>query len=83
MKLTMIMRDHGVFVAAYIEYISYEKGVPPRVFDVEALRTRYAVLLRHHKTQKIEDNVVSDDESPDRSMRSQFDCNNTDMIVIP
>ncbi|KAF3648997.1 hypothetical protein FXO37_19183, partial [Capsicum annuum] len=77
-----ILRDRGVLVAAYTKYISHEKGVPPGVFDIEALRTRYAILLWHHGTQKIEDNAVSDDESPKRSMRPQFDCDNTDMIVI-
>ncbi|PHT45002.1 hypothetical protein CQW23_14160 [Capsicum baccatum] len=75
--------DCGVYVAAYAEYISHEKGVLPGFFDVEALHTRYVALLWSHGTQKIEKNTVRDDKSSDRPMRTQFDCDNTKLIVIP
>ncbi|KAF3635870.1 hypothetical protein FXO38_04699 [Capsicum annuum] len=64
-----VYKDCGVYVTAYAEYISHGKGVPPRSFDVEALRTRSTALLWNQGTQKIEENAMSNDESPDRPMR--------------
>ncbi|PHT56518.1 hypothetical protein CQW23_05004 [Capsicum baccatum] len=72
----------GVFIVAYVEYLSHGKSIPSRYFDAEAFRTRYAALLCKHETQKNEIGAVSDDESPDKSVRPQFECESSDMIII-
>ncbi|KAF3622979.1 hypothetical protein FXO38_06019 [Capsicum annuum] len=59
------------------------KDIPPEYFDAEAFRTRYATLLWQHGTQKNEIGAVSDDESPNRLVRPQFECESSDMIIIP
>ncbi|PHU24932.1 hypothetical protein BC332_03264 [Capsicum chinense] len=65
------------------EYVSHEKGIPPRYFDAETFRTRYAALLWKHGTQKNEIGAVNDDKSSDKPVRPQFGCESSDMIIIP
>ncbi|PHT77914.1 hypothetical protein T459_15966 [Capsicum annuum] len=72
-----------VFIVTYAEYLSHGKGIPPGYFDAETFRTRYASLLCKHGTQKNEIGAVSDDESTNQSVRPQFECESSDMIIIP
>ncbi|KAF3621339.1 hypothetical protein FXO37_32867 [Capsicum annuum] len=65
------------------KYVSHEKGIPPRYFDAETFRTRYATLLWKHGTQKNEIGAVNDDKSSDKPVRPQFECESSDMIIIP
>ncbi|KAF3633328.1 hypothetical protein FXO38_01460 [Capsicum annuum] len=83
LTVVIIQRDCGVFIMAYVKYLIHEKDIPHGYFDAEAFRTRYAALLWKHGTQKNKIDVVSDDESPDRPMRPQFECESSDMIIIP
>ncbi|PHT89426.1 hypothetical protein T459_04539 [Capsicum annuum] len=75
--------DCRVFIVTYVECLSHEKGIPPRYFDAEAFCTCYAALLWQHGTHKNEIDAVSDDESPNRPVRPQFECESSDMIIIP
>ncbi|KAF3677198.1 hypothetical protein FXO38_03918 [Capsicum annuum] len=75
--------DYGVFIVAYVKYLSHGKGIPPGYFDAEAFCTRYAALLCQYGTQKNEIVAVSDDEYPDRLVRPLFDCESSDVIIIP
>ncbi|KAF3660183.1 L-ascorbate peroxidase T, chloroplastic [Capsicum annuum] len=77
------MEDCGVFIVAYAEYLSHKKDIPPEYFNAEVFRTRYDTLLWQHGTQKYKIGTVSDDESPDRPVRPQFECESSDMIIIP
>ncbi|PHU25325.1 hypothetical protein BC332_03657 [Capsicum chinense] len=61
--------DCGVFIVAYAECLSHEKGIPPRYFDAEAFCTCYTTLLWQHVTHKNEIDAVSDDESLNRPVR--------------
>ncbi|KAF3654986.1 hypothetical protein FXO38_14877 [Capsicum annuum] len=72
-----------VFIVTYAEYLSHGKGIPPGYFDAETFCTRYASLLCKHGTQKNEIGAVSDDESTNQSVRPQFECESSDMIIIP
>ncbi|KAF3620781.1 hypothetical protein FXO38_32176 [Capsicum annuum] len=65
------------------QLFSHGKGIPPRYFDAEVFPTLYAALLCKHETQKNESSAVSDDENPDKSVRPQFECESSDMIIIP
>ncbi|KAF3658031.1 hypothetical protein FXO38_13425 [Capsicum annuum] len=73
----------GLFIVAYAEYLSHEKSVSPEYYDAEAFRTSYAIFLWQRRTQKNEIGTVSDDESPERPVRPQFECESSDMIIMP
>ncbi|PHU25324.1 hypothetical protein BC332_03656 [Capsicum chinense] len=82
LTVAIIQRDCGVFIIAYAKYLIHEKDIRHGYFDAEAFRTHYAALLWQHGTQKNKIDVVSDDESPDRPVRPQFECESSDMIII-
>lgn len=78
----ILRRDCGIFMLAYAEYLSYGKGNPECMFDVEFLRSRYATLLWNYGQQKIEAGATSDSEAPPRINRQQTLCESSERIEI-
>ncbi|KAJ8544867.1 hypothetical protein K7X08_017450 [Anisodus acutangulus] len=63
--IVMTLRKNcGMYVAAFVEYLSLGEGISDVEFNDELLRIRYGALLWDYAKQKIESEVVSDDEAP-------------------
>lgn len=47
-------KDHGVYLAAFMEYLSDENGIPVvAIIDSELMCNHYAVLLWDYRMRKI------------------------------
>lgn len=56
----MHIRDCGVFVTRYPEYLSKGMDMPSESFEAEYYRIQYATLLRNYGLQKEKKGYVSD-----------------------
>ncbi|PHT48111.1 hypothetical protein CQW23_12319 [Capsicum baccatum] len=63
--------DCGVFVAAYIKYLSDGLQISNNELDVELLHNRYATLLWNYKIVKARKGYISDSKDSPRS-KSNF-----------
>ncbi|PHT34115.1 hypothetical protein CQW23_25915 [Capsicum baccatum] len=61
-----MLRDCGVFVAAYAEFLSDQMQIPSSNIDAEYLRKRYATLLWNYEVKKIKKIYSSDHDDPPR-----------------
>ncbi|KAH0643778.1 hypothetical protein KY290_035528 [Solanum tuberosum] len=73
--------DCGLYVAAYADHISNRNGVL-NSFDSEFTHIRYAALLWNYEMQKIQADVTSDSEAPERPIRIDRDCDSSEKITI-
>ncbi|XP_060217844.1 uncharacterized protein LOC132645085 [Lycium barbarum] len=60
------MRDCGIFAAVFAEYLIQGIEIPKHLDDIDALRSRYRILLLDYGKKKQSRNAVSDDESTGR-----------------
>ncbi|KAH0722563.1 hypothetical protein KY290_005214 [Solanum tuberosum] len=58
--------DCGMYVAAFVEFLSDEINIPSTRFRSDYLRKRYATLLWKYGTDKAETGFVSDNDDPTR-----------------
>ncbi|PHU22661.1 hypothetical protein BC332_07768 [Capsicum chinense] len=63
---TIGILDYGLFVAAYVEYLSDELQVPNDILDAGLLRQRYAALLWKYEKMKAQKSCASDIKDPRR-----------------
>ncbi|PHT67628.1 hypothetical protein T459_27115 [Capsicum annuum] len=57
-----MMRDCGVFVAVYVEYLSKGLGIPSSGIDAQYHRLRYASLLCKYGSEKTENDYFSEND---------------------
>ncbi|PHT76836.1 hypothetical protein T459_20358 [Capsicum annuum] len=61
-----MLRDCGVFVAAYAEFLSDQMQISSSNLDTEYLRKRYASLLWNYGVKKAKKIYSSDHDDPPR-----------------
>ncbi|XP_060200199.1 uncharacterized protein LOC132628438 [Lycium barbarum] len=73
--------DCGVFVAAYVEYLTSGERIPD-VIDAHMQRMRYGALLWDYAERKVADNAESDNEVLPRPIRPAIDYDTVDAIDV-
>ncbi|KAG5623949.1 hypothetical protein H5410_009167 [Solanum commersonii] len=74
--------DCGIYMLAFVEYLSYEQGIPAGNLDASFLRSRYATLLWNYGQQKNDAGAISDNKAPPRHSRLNVPLEDNDTIRI-
>ncbi|KAF3685216.1 hypothetical protein T459_23380 [Capsicum annuum] len=77
----MHVRDCGVFVVGYAEYLSEGMDIPSVGFETEYHRMRYMALLWNYGLQKAKKGYVSDNDHPPRPRTKNVSLPNETGIV--
>ncbi|XP_047270559.1 uncharacterized protein LOC124899647 [Capsicum annuum] len=77
-----MMRDCGLFAAAYAEFLSDRHQIPSSEFDSKKHRTRYASLLWDYGVNKACIEYVSNNQDPPRPKRTFIRSEDTEMIDV-
>ncbi|PHU19312.1 hypothetical protein BC332_10463 [Capsicum chinense] len=75
-----LMRDCGVFVVVYAEYLSEELDIPSSRIDAHYHHLRYASLLCKYGFIKAENRYVSENDDPPRP-RMKFTPKESDRVL--
>ncbi|MCD7456936.1 hypothetical protein HAX54_033641 [Datura stramonium] len=75
-------RNCGIFVAAYVEFLSGGEGIPNSSIDVELMRNRYASILWDYATKKLEAESMIDDKTPPKKIKPVVEFSSNYRIVL-
>ncbi|XP_049354503.1 uncharacterized protein LOC125819027 [Solanum verrucosum] len=77
-----MLRDCGLYSAAYAEYLTDGQSLPLANFDVNLHRSRYGALLWNYGNQKASSGSVSDNEDPYKPRNMFVDSDGIEKINI-
>ncbi|KAF3679459.1 hypothetical protein FXO38_02756 [Capsicum annuum] len=81
--IVLSFNDRCLYVYDSLSSTCLDASVSLEVKKLSELLPTYLTIFDFYKKKKNEIDAVSDDESPDMSVRPQFECESSDMIITP